>query len=71
MNEYTIAASIVSGGAIITAAILKFPAKRNGYITQREFMLWREGFDREWKDLKGWLTSIQCDVKELLRKERQ
>lgn len=67
MSDYVIAASIISGGAIIVAAIIKF-SKSNGYMTRREFTLWHEGFDKQWADLKSWIEEVQKDVKELLKK---
>jgi uncharacterized membrane protein len=66
--DYTLPAAIISGGAIITAAILKF-SKANGYITRKEFQIWSESFEKRWDEkmnsLEDWIKTIQTDIKEL------
>lgn len=67
--DYTIPAAIISGGAVITAAILKL-TRPNGYLTKREFQIWSEGFEKRWGSLEGWIKTLQADIKELGKQRR-
>jgi len=60
---------IFSGCAVVVAAILKLvPAKApNGHLSCREFKIWQHGQDAQWRDLKGWIETIQKDVEYLKR----
>jgi len=62
--------AIFAGCAVIIAAIIKLRPKDNKcdkYMTRREVAIWREGFDRQWEDLRGWISSIQKNVETLIK----
>jgi len=67
--------AVFSGCAVVIASIFKFtPQKKstdgtNGkHVTTKEFEIWREGFDKRWVSLEGWISSIHSDVKALTEK---
>ena len=62
--------AIFAGCAVIIAAIIKLRPKTNydtKYMTRREVTIWRQGFDRQWEDLRGWISSIQKNVETLIK----
>lgn len=66
--DYTLSATIISSGAIITATILKF-SKSNGYLPRREFQMWCKEFEKRWEEktdsIERWIKILQRDIKEL------
>ena len=66
--------AIFGGCCVIIAAIIKLRPKTNcdtKYMTRREVTIWRQGFDRQWEDLRGWISSIQKNVETLIKGDRK